>query len=402
MINDLMSRRRKKLEADEDFNTSPDIGEQSREQSNQNDFDSKLSPEGTKAQREQALYADGGEVDSDEDSGNGHVSNKDIQAQSPPPPSLVPPAAHSKSRSGYFADGGNVDLKKSAQDSMRKAFKYAKGGVAYGEGLKEEEPAGDFEQSHDESTSYAQGGSIAQEGEDIDKPLHSSLPYSKPPTKESSFYKPKMIGNQGRPTIDLNMYSNGGMAKMAYGQGRKEYDEGEQSRLSDEDSSIALAEGGIAYNGNLKENYQDDTPQYDDEKSDVVFAKGGNVPYSDIDEHDQKDLKQSHDESTTYAEGGSVEHAKRLEDDMEDTPELPDENSSIALAEGGKVSREKHLAADDVDTKESKDEASNIVLAKGGPVQSKGHNPKSGEDEEEDEKSMKLRRRKMMIESLND
>lgn len=414
MIDALMAKRRKKLEADEDFNTSPDIGEQSREQSNQSKSDSKLSADGTYDQRAEALYADGGEVDSDVDSDNGHVSNKDIQVQSPPPPSLAPEAPHKKNRSGYFSDGGSVDPRQSAQDSMRKAFKYAKGGVAYGEGLKEEEPPGDFDQSHDESTSYAKGGvaespdieskeyNESKDKNDVDQPKHDSLPYSKPPKEESSFYKPKMIGNQGRPVIDLNMYANGGMAKMAYGQGRKEYDEGEQSHLSDEDSAIALAEGGIAYNSNLKENYKYEPDRKHDEVSDIAYAEGGNVAYTDIDEHDQKDLKQGHDEDTSYAEGGSVAHAKHLEPDMEDTPELSDEDSSIAYADGGNVDRERHLAPDDVDTKESKDEASSIVMAKGGPVQSKGHNPKSGEDEEDDEKSMKKRRRQLMIESLND
>ncbi len=422
MISALMAKRKKKLEASEDFNTSPNIGEQSREQSNQNDFDSKLSPEGTVAQREQALYS----------------------------------------------EGGPVNPLESAQQSMRKAFKYAEGGqvksskkIAYSD-LREQEQD-EIKQSHSESTSYAEGGDVSQEGRDVDAPLHDSLPYSKPPTKESSFYKPKLAGNQGRQTIDLNMYANGGMAKIAYGHGKSEFEDGEQDRLHDEDSSIALAEGGIAYNPNLKENYQDDTALEPDENSSIAYASGGevisrdlnhakeiskakshdtipygknndegNIAYSDVNEHDQKDLKQGHDESA-YAEGGSVDRERHLapddvdtkeskdesssialaeggiaynldmkEHEQDDTPLEPDENSSIAYAEGGSVDSERHLKPDYEDTKESKDEASSVVLAKGGPVQSKGHNPKSGENESEDESEMKKRRRKMMIESLND
>lgn len=362
MIDKLMARRRKKLEASEDFNTSPDIGEQSREQSNQSKFDSKLSPEGTYDQREEALYADGGPI------------TDPAKAQS-------------------------------AQDSMRKAFGYAEGGVAksakkiaYSD--KTEPEQDEIKQSHNESTSYADGGKVQFEDKsDIDEPKYDSLPYSKPPTKESSFYKPKMAGNQGRATVDLNMYANGGMTKIAYGHGKSEFEDGEQDRLSDEDSSIAMAEGGIAYNPNLKENYKYEPVKDHDETSSIAYAEGGDVAYTDIDEHDQKNLKQGHDESA-YAEGGEVKHAKRLDTDMEDTKESHDEDSSIAMAEGGSVDYEKHLGADDEDTEESKDEASSIALAKGGPVQSSGHNPKSGEDEAES--GMKKRRRKMMIDSLNE
>lgn len=443
MISALMAKRRKKLEADEDFNTSPDIGEQSREQSNQSKFDSKLSPEGTADQREEALYADGGEV----------------------------------------------DQRKIAQDSMRKAFKYADGGqvksskkIAYSDMHEQEQD--EIKQSHNESTSYAEGGDVSA-SPDIDEPKHDSLPYSKPPTKESSFYKPKMIGNQGRQSIDLNMYANGGMAKIAYGHGKSEFEDGEQDRVSDEDSTVAMAEGGVAYNPNLKENYKYEPVRKHDEVSDIAYADGGSVDeerhlhpdmedteeskdeassiamasggsviardrnhakeiskakshdtvsygkdndegdiaYTDMDEHDQRDLKQGHDESA-YAEGGSVEHAKRLEPDMEDTEMGDDENSSIAYAEGGEVSHAKHLGADDVDTEESKDESSDIVMHDGGGVpykagskkiqkskirisdplddQESPHNPKSFENEDEDMSEMKRRRRKLMMKALND
>jgi hypothetical protein len=329
MIDALMAKRKKKLEADEDYNTSPDIGEQSRQQSNQSKSDSKLSPEGTYDQRKEALYADGGPV--------------------------IDP-----------------DKAQSAQDSMRKAFKYSKGGIAYNPDLKEDE-GNSFEQGHDESTSYAEGGEVDdyEDKSDVDQPKHDSLPYSKPPKKESSFYEPKKIGNNGRPQIDLNMYANGGMAKIAYGHGKSEFEDGEQSRLHDEDSGIAMAEGGIAYNPNLKENYPDD-----------------------------RDLKHDEESGIAFAEGGSVSAAKHLEPNDTDLEQGHDESSSIAYAEGGSVDAERHLAADDEDTEESKDEASDIAMANGGPIQSGDHNPKSGESE--DPKSIKARRRKLMIQSLNE
>lgn len=389
MINDLMSKRRKKLEADEDFNTSPDIGEQSREQSNQSKFDSKLSPEGTYDQREEALYADGGAVD--------------------------------------------------AQDSMRKAFKYKSGGIAYDKSQSENEGQ-DPELIHSEEA-YAEGGKVDfQDKSDIDQPKYDSLPYSKPPTKESSFYPPKKIGNNGRPVVDLNMYAPGGEVKMAYGHGRKEHDqEDTPEQKIDEVSHIAMAEGGIAYNPNLKENYPNDRDLIHDEESSVAYAKGGSVPHAAHLEPDMEDTSESKDESSSIAmaEGGIAYDKNHNEFESDDAPlqhneehySEPagdygpdhDESDQAYYADGGSVDHEKHLGADDTDTEESKDEASSITMHDGGGVpysegqetkskskitikdpldhsdnQTPPANPKSHEIEK------KSKRRKLMIQSLNE
>ena len=416
LVDKLMKKRKMARGGDvpeDDFNTDPDLREDSSELSNSSDFDDLLSPEQDSEDTNEALYADGGEVDSDEDVSNAHVSNQDIQSQSPPPPSLAPAVRHfgkpkqdnmrksyDKGRMANYADGGEVgsrsrlhqekidynkdlrepiqedvdhdydehttyaaegfpapspspmpidpDKAQSAQDSMRKAFKYKSGGKV--------------SPHSDNSPSKELDGSHSTEGD--------PLPMS------DKFYDPKKIKNRGRQEVDLNMYANGGMAKMAYGQGRKEYDEGEQPLLNDENSDIAFAEGGIAYNPNLKEEYPNDSDLVTDERSSLVFAEGGDVAYTDTDEHDQDDRKQGHDEDSeiAYADGGSVEHAARLEADDEDTREDKDESSSIVMARGGQIAND----------------------------QAPGMNPKSMQNEDSQDKQMKLRRRKQMLSALND
>src|ERR1022692_1433054 len=86
MINDLMAKRKKKLEPDADFNTSPDLREQSSSLSNSTLFDDLSGSEMGRPDSEESMYAVGGEIDSDSDDGDGHKSNQDIQVQSPPPP----------------------------------------------------------------------------------------------------------------------------------------------------------------------------------------------------------------------------------------------------------------------------------------------------------------------------
>lgn len=242
--------------------------------------------------------------------------------------------------SALYADGGSIDPDKaqSAQDSMRKAFKYARGGdIAYSDMPEHDQE--DLKQGHDESTSYASGGKV------------TSGPHSD--------------------------------RQIAYGQGRSESEQQDEPRLSDEDSRIAMAEGGIAYNSNLKEDDQDDTPKLSDENSHIAYAKGGDIAYTDQDEHDQSDTAQSHDEDSSYAQGGSVD-SQSGEHDLDD---------------------ERHLKPDYADTKESKDEASSVAYAGGGQIdddQNPSRNPKSFQDEDEQEQAMKARRRKLMISVLND
>ncbi len=304
MLNDLMKRRKKLAEGGQAYdydlmdqdempslherpddaetnNTEPNLQEQSRHDTGDNDdsiFDHKLSAEGRPSEREEALYADGGSIDPD-------------KAQS-------------------------------AQDSMRKAFKYAKGGdIAY-----------------------------------TDTPEH---------------------------------------------------DVEDTKQEHDEDSSIALAEGGIAYNANLKENEQDDTAQEHDEDSRIALAQGGTVQGAKHLEPNDEDTRESKDEasSITLAEGGSVEHARRLEPDDVDTAQEHDEDSSIALARGG-IAYNSNLSEDEQsDTLQEHDEDSSIALAGGGQIdddQAPGRNPKSMQDENEQERAMKQRRRKLMISALND
>jgi hypothetical protein len=328
MMSALMMRRRKKMshggmpdydepeahmEAPEERphsakmnNVSPDLARQSRIDMGDNEdnhFDHKLSDESSAEERESALYADGGEVD------NSHI---------------------------------DPDKLKSAQDSMRKAFKFSKGGIAYNSPLTEEEQD-DLPQQHNEDD-----------------------------TSDSNIPRPK------------DGYAKGGKVTsgphaskpIAYGHGKSESEQQDEPRLHDEDSDIALAEGGIAYNPNLKEHYPDDRDLVHDEESSIAMAKGG-----------------------------SVEHAKRLEDDMEDTPESHDEDSSIALAMGGSVDHAKRLEPDDEDTRESKDEASSITMAGGGQIdddQNPSRNPKSFQNEDEQESAMRLRRRRLMIQALNE
>lgn len=329
MMSALMMRRRKKLshggmsdydepeahmEAPEERphnakmnNVSPDLARQSRVDMGDNEdnhFDHKLSDESSAEERESALYADGGDVDSDS-------LNLD------------------------------PDKLKSAQDSMRKAFKFSKGGVAYNSGVMEEE-SDDLPQEHNE-----------------DDTEHSNIP------------RPKSGYAKGGKVTSGPHASR----KIAYGHGLSESEQQDESRLRDEDSEIAMAEGGIAYNPNLKENYQSDTEELSDEDSHIAMAEGG------------------------------VLHAKHLDPDMKDTPESHDEDSHIAMAEGGDVSHAKHLDPDMEDTHESKDEASSIAMAGGGQIdddQSPGHNPKSFQDEDEQEHMMRARRRKLMIQALNE
>lgn len=317
MIDALMAKRRKKLEPDSDFNTEPDLREQSAELSNDTHSDSLLSAETPLEDREEALYSEGGAVE--------------------------------------------------AQESMRKAFKYAKGGEVP---LLHDEQGNDL--SHHESVPEGDGG------------------------EDTSMYKPKQIANKGRPTIDLNMYAPGGKVKMAYGHGRSEIDQKDNPEAHDEDSSVAMASGGLVDESrHLSEHEQPDTPELSDEDSGIVGKPAKSHPV-DPEKHlspDMKDLPQEHNEVTELASGGLVSESKHLsEPEQEDTPELSDEDSDIAYAEGGEIETH-HSTSEPLDPHGTGSTYQD---------QEPPHNPKSFENESEDEESMKARRRRLMIESLRD
>ncbi len=357
----LMEKRRKKLEADSDYNTSPDLREQSSSLSNSTLFDDLAGSEQGRPDAEEAMYAEGGIAYN----ANLKENYQDDTSED-----------HDEASSIAYAEGGDVeasnqDERQSAQDSMRKSFggKYAKGG-----GVR-----------IPQARSYVQYGDEMHDKEGNDIPHHDSLPQSD--SKEDAFYKPKQIGNQGRQTVDLNMYAPGGRVKMAYGQGRTEED-------------------------------QEDTPEQKvDEMSTHAYAEGGKVHHAASLEPDDEDTKESKDESSSIAlaEGGSVEHAEHLEPDMEDTEESKDESSSIAMAEGGDVAytdidehdkkdipqehnEEKYSEPSDDDYGIDKQPSREAYYADGGDVdnQQPPHNPKSHELEK------KAKRRKLMIQSLNE
>ncbi len=382
MISDLMSKRKKKLAPDEDFNTSPDLREDSSSLSNSTLFDDLSGSEMGRPDAEESMYAEGGvaynanlKENYQDDTPEEHNETKYSEPAGDYAEDTDP------EKEAYYADGG-VTSTESAQDSMRKAFKYADGG-------KVRIP---------QARSYVEYGDEMHDSEGNDIPHHDSLPQSD--SKEDAFYKPKQIGNQGRQSIDLNMYAPGGKVAMAYGQGRKEAD-------------------------------QEDTPEQKvDEVSTHAFAKGGDVAYTNIDEHDQEDTK--------YAEGGIAYDLSQKEDEGED-PEFQHNESRYSepsnqdhgahledkdqayYADGGSVEHAASLEPDDVDTAESKDESSSIIMHDGGGVpydaesrpskknpitikdpldhsddQTPPANPKSHEQEK------RSKRRRLMIQSLNE
>lgn len=382
MISDLMSKRKKKLEPSEDYNTSPDLREDSSSLSNSTLFDDLSGSEQGRPDAEESMYAEGGiaytanlKENYQDDTPEEHNETEYSEPKGDYGPDKDP------EEEAYYADGGQTGADQ-AQDSMRKAFKYADGG-------KVRIP---------QARSYVEYGDEMHDSDGNDIPHHDQLPQGS--EKEDAFYKPKQIGNQGRQTVDLNMYAPGGKVSMAYGQGRKEID-------------------------------QEDTPEQKvDEISTHAFAKGGDIAYTNIDEHDQQDTK--------YAEGGIAYDKGVMEDEGQDPtfehnetnysePSHQDHGAHIQdtdqayYADGGSVEHAASLEPDDTDTSESKDESSSITMHDGGGVpyaegqevkskskitikdpldhsdeQQPPHNPKSHEIEK------KSKRRKLMIQSLNE
>lgn len=381
MIDSLMKKRSKKLEPDSDFNTSPDLREQSSSLSNDTLFDDLSGTEMARPDSEEAMYAKGGVA-----------YDKGVMEEEP-----AGDFEQSHDESTTYADGGPVlPGADSAQDSMRKSF----GGSKYAEGGK-----------IPQRRSYVQYGDDMHDSDGNDIPHHDSLPQGS--GKEDAFYKPKQIGNQGRPSIDLNMYAPGGKVKMAYGQGRTEEDQRDTPEThEDEVSTHAFAEGGNVSEEKHLHPDMTDTPESKDEHSDIVMHDGGGVPYKPGSKKTNKSKIAIEDPLNPMAEGGSVESERHLKEDCHDREQLRDEDSRVAMAEGG-IAYDKHEKEFEVsdaplehneerysepvgDYGVDKDPDREAYYADGGPVQSPDHNPKSGELEK------KKARKKMMIAALNE
>ena len=107
----LMEKRRKKLEADSDYNTSPDLREQSSSLSNSTLFDDLAGSEQGRPDAEEAMYAEGGIAYN----ANLKENYQDDTSED-----------HDEASSIAYAEGGDVeasnqDERQSAQDSMRKS-----------------------------------------------------------------------------------------------------------------------------------------------------------------------------------------------------------------------------------------------------------------------------------------
>jgi hypothetical protein len=324
------------------------------------------------------------------------------------------------------ASGGPImNHDRMLNDLMKRRKKLAEGGQAYDYDLtdQDEDPSrhekpDDAKMNNQEPDLREQSADLGQD--DIDPDFsHKLSAEGDEDDRESALYAdggPAPQSDTSQPSVPLDpdkvkdfqkgfgkVLAKGGNVSMAYGQGRKEHDQEDNAELHDEDSSIALAEGGIAYNSNLKENYQEDTPEDHDEDSRIALADGGSVEHAKRLDPDMEDTRESKDEASSIAmaEGGSVEHAKRLEPDDEDTRESKDEASSIALAEGGDI------AYTDMDEHDQEDtpELHNEELAEGGQIandQSPSRNPKSMQNESDQDRAMKKRRRQLMISALNE
>jgi hypothetical protein len=377
----LMKKRKSKFEPSEDYNTSPDLREQSSSLSNSTLFDDLSGSEMGRPDSEESMYKDGGSV-SKPGSGKrfaaleGKLSH---QKGVTDPAALAASIGRKKygeakmakwSAAGKHADGGPIldpQSAQSAQESMRKAFGHAEGGSV----------------RIPQARSYVEYGDEMHDKEGNDISHHESIPASE--GEESSMYKPKQIGNKGRATVDLNLYAQGGRVKMAYGQGKMEDDQKDTPQTYDEDSSIAYADGGsvskpIGYSHTLREGEVEDAPLLKNEIQAQRYAEGGIAYNKGMSEPEQDDTMEQHDEASgiAYAKGGNVEDFGDSEDDLS-------------------VDDATHLRPDAEDTRQSKDEASSIAMADGGPIQDEDHNPKSSEKE-----SQKAKRRKMMIQALNE
>jgi hypothetical protein len=321
------------------------------------------------------------------------------------------------------ASGGvvmNNDKMMSDLMKRRKAKMMAEGGEAYDYGMMDQDEMPSLHEKPDDAKMNNQDPNLQEQsrhdmGDNDDSEFdHKLSAEGREDERESALYAD---GGSAQPPIDPDKaqsaqdsmrqafkYAPGGKVKMAYGQGRSEEDQEDNPQTHDEDSSIAYAEGGIAYNSNLKENEQDDTAEDHDEASRIAYAQGGTVQGAKRLENNDEDTKESKDEASdiTMAEGGSVEHALRLKPDMEDTAEDHDEASSIAMARGG-VAYNDGLTEDEGQDPELLHNEEQY--AGGGQVddnQDPSRNPKSFQNEDEQESAMKARRRKLMISALNE
>lgn len=336
MMSDLMKRRK---EAKDGFNTEPDLRESSSSLSNSTLFDDLAGTEQGRPDAEESMYAKGGiayESNLKEDEGSD--------------PELI------HNEEAYDTGGPVLPGAQSAQDSMRKAFKFAEGGKA--------------DPKIPQARSYVQYGDLMHDKDGNDIPHHDSLPQGS--GKEDAFYKPKAIGNQGRPSIDLNMYAPGGKVKMAYGQGRTEEDQTDTPQTyADEVSTHAYAQGGTVEQARHLAPNDTDTAE---EKNESTYSE---PPADNGLDKNPKDQAYDHQ---AFAEGG-IAYSNKSEFETDDAPlEHNEENYSEPVGDYGP----------------DKDPSDQAYYADGGPVQTGDHNPKSGEEE-----SPKAKRKRLMIESLN-
>lgn len=241
MIMELMKKRRESQEhAPEHVNNQePDLKSQSSiDLGHSNEFDNKLSAAASKESDEEALYAEGGIA------GNPNLKENYQDDTS---------EDHDEASHIAFADGGTtVDPKQAAQDSMRKAFGYAKGGQI-------------------DLNMYAKGGTVSIEAEKSLEPEHIEEP-----KEDLEIHQPAEAIAEPVESLhdaeDLHAdfqdtpeekneedeFAAGGEVKMAYGHGRKEHD-------------------------------QEDTPEtHEDEVSHIAMHDGGGVPYEAGSKHAPK------------------------------------------------------------------------------------------------------------------
>lgn len=345
-----------------------------------------------------------------------------IKAGHPQDQSLA--AAYSIQRKSHASGGDIMNNDRMISDLMKRRKRLADGGVASNESMDQDEMPSLHERPDsakmNNTSPNLQEQSRHDMGDNEDSVLdHKLSAEGRQSEREEALYA------EGGPALDPNKaqqaqdslrkafkFKSGGKVssgphsseKLAYGHGLSESEQQDEPRLSDEDSGIALAEGGIAYNSNLKENYPDDSDLVTDERSRIVFAQGGTVQGAKHLEANDEDTRESKDEasSITLAEGGSVEHAKRLEDDMKDTPESHDEDSSIAMAAGGDIA---YTDIDEHEQEDTPEQLNEMDMAEGGQIeddQESGMNPKSMQNEDAEERAMKKRRRQLMISALNE
>ena len=441
MMNSLMKRRKAKLmaeggrtEAKDGFNTDPDLRESSSEMSNSSRFDDLLSDEQDQIDRNEGLYSNGGTVHTPSQVSGSIDYNANLKE------SYGPDEDQSKDESqGNDTQSPAYNQRKTAGSYKQDPTLYDEGGQADDKPASNVTPA-NMSQSQMQNVmkgfnqTKARGGVVSpnESSDNIPSKSDGQEDPLNPLKKLGKAYKSKPIGNQGRPTIDLNdhRYAQGGNVgkhQVAYNDEIPYTPQLDTDEDHDESSDIAYADGGeagsgyepgnrspkgskapmprtgkgqIAYDTGVDEPEQSDTLRLPDEDSDIAMADGGSMDNQTVAEDNFYDEKQS--------ESG----AKHLGSVLKDTPEYKDESSDTVMAEGGNLhtspdtngdyeemdpDTQQHLGTDFEDTPQEFDEYSSY--ADGGQIrddQSPSRNPKSFQDEDEENSAIRARRRKSM------